>query len=179
MRRQINPSRIVALVSILVLALSFGWAQLRADAGPGQPQEQFRAAAITADGHIQRAVLLAQGVKSMPNTTPQAGSTVCINGDASRFAAQLTLSGTMTGTNPVVTVVLQHSIDGGVTWRSVGSSFAAINSTVTPAAAREDVAFSDVAASTAVVWGNCFRTLTTWAGTGTVTANLGVALIAK
>lgn len=181
MRKFLSLKYISGLLVLLILAGGLAGSQLRADAGPAQSGEMYRAAAITQDGHVQRVVLLEQGVKTMADTTPVNGSTVCINGDASKFAAQLTLTGTIgAGTAPVLTVVLQHSIDGGLTWRSVGSSFAAINSTVTPAGGREDVAFSDVAASTAVVWGDCFRVRYTWAGTAATTvANVGVALIAK
>lgn len=175
--------RLVSLLLIAVLfGLTFGAAQFRADAGPSASGPQYRIAAIEG-GSIARSIpLIEQRVHTMPNTTPVAGQTFCIDGDPDLFAARLTLTGTMAGTNPVVTNVLQSSDDGGTTWTAVGSSFAAINATVTPAAGKERVTFADSASggiNTPVAYGNCFRVLTTWAGTGTVTANFGVNLYAE
>lgn len=174
--RNILLLAIVALLAIVPMVTSQG-----GDAAPVAPETQYRIAAIDSGGYVQRSVLLAQGVKTMSNTTPVNGDKVCVNGDPALFAAQLTLTGTMTGTNPVVTIVLQNSIDDGLTWRNVGSAFAAINATVTPSAGQEQVTFSDQAGAinTATVYGDCFRVRYTWAGTGTVTANVGVRLISK
>lgn len=170
------------LLVALFMASTFALTQMRADAGPASGETQYRLAAVNnSNGNVIHSVLLAQGVKTMADTTPVNGSKVCIPGDYSLFAAELTLTGTIgAGTAPVLTVVLQNSIDNGVTWSNVGSSFAAINSTVTPTGGKERVALADVPASTAFVWGDCWRVRYTWAGTAATTvANVGVQLIAK
>lgn len=167
------------LIPFLLVALLVGGSLLSAhfavDAAPA-PKEQYRAAAIDAGGYVQHAVLLDDAAYTMANTTPVNGGAVCIAGDASQFAAELTLSGTMTGTAPTLAVVLQHSIDGGLHWNTV-NTFTTINATVTPAS--QYVSFSDVPASTAVTWGDCFRARYTFGGTGTVVANVGLHLIGK
>lgn len=165
----------VTILALLIVA-SLGLVQMRADAGPAQPQEQFAIAAINDGGHVDRRVLLTSGTFTMANTTPVNGNTVCIQGDAKQFAAQLTLSGTMGGTAPTLDVVLQHSIDGGTTWITL-KDFTDINATVTPASQYDS--WSDVAASTAVTFGDCYRGRYTFGGSGTVTANIGLNLIAK
>jgi hypothetical protein len=171
---------LVVLLSLMVGAVAWSsMSQGNADAAPGG-KTLYSVAAIDANSNVQRRVLLEQGVKTMPGTTPVPGETVCIEGDADLYAAELTLVGTIgAGTAPVLTVALQNSIDGGVTWRNVGSAFAAINSTVTPAAGQERVTFADQAGAinTATVYGSCFRVLQTWAGTAATTvANVGVTL---
>lgn len=168
---------------VALFAGTIGFQQFRADAGPAGGATLYRAAAIDEGGTVRRVVLLDQGVKTMPGTTPIPGETVCIDGDPDLYAAELTLIGTIgAGTAPVLTVALQNSTDGGVTWRNVGSAFAAINSTVTPAAGQERVTFADQAGAinTATVYGSCFRVLQTWAGSAATTvANVGVVLHAE
>jgi Tfp pilus assembly protein PilV len=177
MRKRITLNRALAVLMVLVIVGSLGVAQYRAaNAGPAQPQEQWAIAAIDDNGHVDHRVLLSAESRTMADTTPVNGSTVCIEGDADQFAAQLTLSGTMAGTAPTLDVVLQHSIDGGTNWITV-NDFTDINATVTPAS--QYVSWSDVPASTAVTFGDCYRARYTFGGTGTVTANVGVALIAK
>lgn len=175
--------RLIGLLAVM-LALTLGpllMSAMRADAGPAAPNERYRLAAIDPDGIVRNVVLLEQGDYTMANTTPVAGSPVCIAGDPDLFAARLTLTGTLTGTNPTLTVTLQSSDDGGTTWMNVGSAFAAINATVTPAGGVERVTFADQAGAinTATVFGNCFRVRYTFGGTGTVTGNVGVTLHAE
>lgn len=170
--------RVLIALAILVPMLLMGGAAWYATAvaGPSSGGVQYRYAAIDGDGYVRNAVLLRQESRTMPNTTPVNGDSICLSGDPDQFAAQLTLQGTMGGTNPTLTVVLQHSIDGGRTWHQV-HAFTAINATVTPAA--QLVSFSDVQSATATTYGNCFRARYTWGGTGTVTSNIGMDLIAK
>ena len=176
MRKYLSIKYVGALLAILILGVGLLGTQLRADAGPAQPETMYRAAAITGDGRIQKAVLLEQEVRTMANTTPVNGSTVCIQGDASQFAAQLVNGAAMGGTAPTLDVVLQHSIDGGANWITL-NDFTDINATVTPAS--QYVSWSDVPASTAVTFGDCYRVRYTFGGTGTVTADFGVNLIGK
>lgn len=178
MRLKFTPRTLALYVAALMLLLvaGVGYANQRAQAGPSDGQDMYRMAAISGDGHVTHSVLLSQEARTMPNTTPVAGQTACIQGDASQFAAQLVLSGTPAGTAPTLAVVLQHSIDNGLSWNTV-HSFTVINATVTPAA--QLVSFSDVAASTAITFGDCFRVQYTWGGSGTVVANVGVQMISK
>lgn len=177
MRKRLTFNRFTALFLVLLLPAAFGVAQLRADAGPAQPKEQWAVAAISDGGHVDRRILIVPEAKTMAGAnTPVNGSTVCIAGDADQFAAQLTLSGTMGGTAPTLDVVLQHSIDGGTNWITL-VDYTDINATVTPASQYNS--WSDVPASTAITFGDCYRGRYTFGGTGTVTANIGLALIAK
>lgn len=169
----------LVLMAVAMIGLTLGTSVFRADAGPKAGVTQYRAAAIDEGGTVRNVVLLDQDTYTMANTTPVAGDPVCIEGDPDLFAARLTLTGTLAGTNPVLTIVLQSSDDGGTTWTAVGSSFAAINATVTPTGGKERTTFADSelgAQNTPVVWGNCFRVQYTWAGTGTVTGNVGVTM---
>lgn len=174
---------LIVLAVCVALVGSLAVVQFKADAGPSAGKEIQRLALIDNNSHVQKSVLLAQGVKTMVNTTPVNGTTVCVDGYASLYAAELTLTGTIgAGTAPVLTVVLQNSRDGGVTWNNVGSAFAAINSTVTPTGGKESVTFADQAGAinTATVYGDCFRVRYTWAGSAATTvANVGVTLLAK
>lgn len=181
MRTLFTRGRLYLLASVLILASALGVMQYRAMAGPAQPSEAFRAAYITADGHIQKAVLLEDGTFTMANTTPVNGTVACIQGDAKQFAAQLTLSGTMAGTAPTLDVVLQHSIDynpadpNAAHWITL-KDFTDFNATVTPASQYDS--WSDIAASTAVTFGDCYRARYTFGGTSS-SVNIGLHLIAK
>ena len=176
--------RFIIPVVTLLLLMVLGISQFhQADAGPGSHGRIYSVAAVTTqnDTVINR-ILLPQQVYTMANTTPVNGSTVCLPGDPDSYAARLTLSGTMTGTAPTVDVNFYSSDDGGTTWTQVGSAFAVINATVTPTGGKERVTFADTeegAVNTPVLYANCFKVTTTWGGTGTVTANLGVSLYAE
>lgn len=176
--------RLVASYLALLLMLSmFGVAavQHHAAASPEQPTKQYRVAEIDANNKVVHSILL-DGPVTMANTTPVNTNKVCITGDPDTFAARLTLTGTLTGTNPVFTAVLQSSDDNGVTWTAVGSAFAAINATTTPTGGKERITFADTAGggiNTPVVWGDCFRIQYTFAGSSTVVANVDVSLYAE
>lgn len=177
-----NRIRAYVLFAVLVLLGAVGFVQARADAGPANGETLYRAALIDGDTVVRSVPLLAQGTYTMANTTPVSGDTVCLPGDPDLFAARLTLIGTLTGSNPTLTVKLQSSDDGGKTWMDVGTSFAQINATTTPSGGVERVTFADNPTgglNTPVAWGNCFRVLYTFGGTGTVTGNVGVSLYAE
>lgn len=169
--------RYAAIVLALTLVLSFVGMHYNADAGPASDGPAYSVAMIDSDGTVDHRILLKAETKTGANTTPVAGSKVCVAGDADAFVAALTITGTMTGTNPTLSAVLQESINDGRTWRTV-HSFAAINATVTPAGGQEYVSFSDALSSTATVRGDCYRVLYTWGGT-TPGLNFGVDLLAK
>lgn len=94
--------------------------------------------------------------------TPVASGTVCDLAGTFHYA-EVKLSGTLAGTAPTLAIKWQNSKDGGATWTDVGT-WTTINATVTPASQNQVV--SDIAASTAVVYGDCWRALYTMTGTG-------------
>lgn len=176
MSKRVRGSGLVIVALMLAMALSL--TQYHANAGPDGATNQPAAAAINGNVSSHK-TLIEQGVQTMPNTTPVVGDWVCLQEDADYFAASLTIQGTMTGTNPAVTIKIQSSDDEGLTAADIAPTFAAINSTVTPSAGKARVTFKDepggVNTPPALV-GDCFRYVETWSGTGTVTANLGVTL---
>jgi hypothetical protein len=78
-------------------------------------------------------------------------------------SAEVKLSGTMAGTAPTLAIKWQNSKDNGATWTDVGT-WTQINATVTPASQSQVV--SDIIASTAVIYGDCWRATYTMTGTG-------------
>lgn len=178
MRFKVKRSTILYVAAALALVLTLGVSSFRSsDAAPKSGEITFASAEQNADGSFQNLKLLAQGSRTMANTTPVNGETICLDKAYSKFAAELTLSGTMAGTAPTLIVVLLGSYDK-VHWFTV-HSFAAINATVTPAGGSERAQFSDVAASTAITRPMCYRTQSTWGGSGTVTANYGAVIFGK
>jgi hypothetical protein len=170
--------------AVLVLVMLFlGLAQIgnQAAAGPqivGNP-DGSTARYLVADGQggkVKRIVYVAGGVKTMAGAnTPVASDPTCgLSGDLHR--ADVKLTGTMAGTPPTLAIKWQNSIDGGATWNDVGT-WTTINATVTPAAQSQVV--SDIVGSTAVAYGDCWRAVYTFGGTGTVTANFSVTGIEK
>lgn len=185
MNRSTRRVLLYSLVIALMLFASAGYAYLTqpATAGPSSSGTQYRAAAIE-NGSVVRSVPLLEKTTytSTGANTPVASSPVCFQGDPDLFAARLTLTGTLAGTNPTLTIVLQSSDDGGTTWTNVGSAFAAINATVTPTGGLERVTFADSESggiNTPVAFGNCFRTVRTFTGTGSPAGNVGVSLYAE
>lgn len=148
--------RIAATFGLMIalLAVSFGFSAavnptIHTSAAPVPKGADYRI--LAQDGSSRKTVYLASTAISATGT----GSSICGLGNFDLHSAQLTLSGTPAGTNPVFTFTWQHSIDGGTTWYTV-DTFTAINATVTPAAQLKTV--SDVKnASTAVAYGDCFR----------------------
>jgi hypothetical protein len=180
LNRTVRSIALLLLFALLAGGALADWTH-GATAGPAGGEPAYSLALVDDNSTVYRRVLL-DGPVTMVNTTPVNGDTVCLNGDPDLFAARLTLTGTLTGTNPTLTVVLQSSDDNGQTWMNVGSSFAAINATTTPSGGVERVTFADSASggvNTPVAWGTCFRVRYTFGGTGTVTGDVDVRLYAE
>jgi hypothetical protein len=163
---------VTVLAMVAILAGTGTWAALdRADAAPTSGDYIMRA--VDQQGIVREVVYVAQGVKTMAGAnTPVNSTAVCGLGEFDLHVAEVTLSGTMTGTAPTLAIKWQNSYDGGTTWRDVGA-WTTINATVTPATQSQTV--SDVQnATTAVAYGDCWRAQYTFGGSGTVTANIGI-----
>lgn len=159
-------SLVMAIASLLILAGSIALAQFH------RPVEAQNAPG-TDTRHI---TYFPQGRKTMANTTPVASQWFCGQGDQDIFNARLTVQGTMTGTGPSVAVKWQESFDQGTTVADVGS-WVTINATAetTPANLTQSQTVAEIANnSTAVAYGDCWRALYTFGGTGTVTADFGM-----
>ena len=107
--------------------------------------------------------------------TPVVSGTVC-DMAGMLHQAEVKLSGTLAGTNPTLAIKWQNSKDGGATWSDVGT-WTTINATVTPASQNQVV--SDIMASTAVVYGDCWRATYTFTGTGNPSGVFSVTGIEK
>lgn len=177
-------SKFSLLILAFTLLVSAGIVGLtnHADAGPeviGNPNgANVRVLYAPAGGKVSRIQYFAGGSKTMAGAnTPVASDPVCGLGSFTLYQAQVQLTGTMTGTAPTLAIKWQNSIDGGTTWSDVGT-WTTINATVTPATQNQTV--SDVySASTAVAYGDCWRSTYTFGGSGTVTANFSVKGLAK
>lgn len=171
---KIRHSFRVCLLAILVLTVgglyAGGSIGRDANAAPGGVVDRAIVRDITGAQHI---TYFSQTAKTPVGVnTPISSSAWCAPAGSTytKFAAQVVLQGTLTGTNPTAAVTWQHSYDGGTTWITVGS-FTTINATVTPAAQTQQV--SDVAASTAIIYGDCWRAQLTFGGTSPG-GNIGV-----
>lgn len=175
---------ILALLMIVIVG-SVGFAQVahQAKAGPqviGNPDGATDRMLIgNTSGQTQRIVYFVDPsdgvggslVTPAVTSTPVVSDAKCGLGLYSLHRADVYLTGTMTGTNPTLAVKWQNSIDGGNTWVDVGT-WTAINATVTPVSQSQVV--SDLAASTAVAFGDCFRVQLSFGGTGSVGATLEI-----
>jgi hypothetical protein len=126
---------------------------------------------VVSGDKVSRFIYFNAGSKTMvgANTPVSSGSKCGIAGKL--HEADVTITGTLSGTAPTLAFTWQNSKDGGSTWSNVGS-FTTSNATVTPPTLSQTVA--DLEGSTAVMYGDCWRMLYTFGGTGTVTANFGV-----
>lgn len=165
------------LAVVLMVFASAGYAHLTqpASAGPGEHGVWVRG--LDQDGNIREITFFEQSTHAMVGAnTPVVSSAVCGLGEYDLHAAQVTLSGTLTGTSPSVAVKWQHSYDGGTTWQDIGS-FVTIDTTAvtTPANSTQRQTVSDIRnASTAVAYGDCQRATLTFTGTGSVGGNIAV-----
>lgn len=177
-------NRFITIAATVMVAFALLFAVLaqfggQVSAGPvvvGNP-DGASSRAIIADGTtVKKIVYVAAGAKTMANTTPVASDKVCnVVGDL--HEVQVVLNGTMTGTNPTLSLKWQTSYDNGKTWVDVGA-LTTINATVTPVSQRQVV--SDIRnASTAVAYGDCWRFQYTFGGTGTVSADFNVTGLEK
>lgn len=172
-----NRKKFASFGLILAFAITAIFASLtqepNASAGPeiiGNPNGAEYSAIISSGETVKKIMYFAAGVKTMANTTPVSSGPKCgMFGDL--HSAEVRLVGTMGGTNPTLTVLWRNSKDGGLTWNNVGT-WTTINATVTPLVQSQTVA--DLAASTAVAFGDCWDATYTFGGTGTVTANIQI-----
>jgi len=143
-------------------AISVGFQQNNVDAAPKGATE--RLVERDANGSVRITYFSQVARTPVGANTPMAGTTWCAEPGTTytKFVAQVVLSGTLSGTNPTLAVKWQHSYDGGTNWIDVGT-WTTINATVTPASQVQTV--SDVAGSTAVAYGDCWRSTLTFGGT--------------
>src|SRR4051812_24124905 len=138
------------LIAILVLALVIGLAGLsfsaRSDAAPNAVPD---AARTDVGGQGSEITLVAPAVHTGSGTSDWK----CDEGQFTEFVTELTISGTMTGTNPTDAISIEHSIDHGTSVAGTVNSFTTINATVTPAV-QTDVRLNGVViANTPVAYG--------------------------
>jgi hypothetical protein len=167
---------VLFLALALVLGAVFTLGNQGGTAAPdGQPQVEQSLNVTNAD-RVRRVELVDGGLKTMAGAnTPVAGQMECgLTGTLHKAEVQLT--GGMGGTNPTLAILWQNSIDRGNTWTNVGT-WTQINATVTPQAQAQTVA--DLVASTAVAYGDCWRAVYTFGGTGTVTADFAINHLEK
>lgn len=174
-------------VACLALALligggSLGLARFTDHAGAyagaeivGDPDGAQVRALISTNGtdRVNRIVYFGAGLKTPSGAnTPVVSGTICDQAGAFHWA-KVTLSGTLTGTNPTAAVKWQNSKDNGATWTDVGA-WVTINATVTPASQEQTVADSGAVVlmnantpvtTPAVVYGDCWRASITFGGT--------------
>lgn len=119
-------------------------------------------------------------------TTPVVSRESCGWNEQTAFRMDAYLSGTMTGTNPTAAILWEYSLDEGDTWISVGT-WTTINATVTPASQSNIVYDHDTVVvpittpqvTPATLYGDCWRAVVTFGGTGAVGATLTLVQYGK
>lgn len=183
-RYRIRTALIALLVLIVIGTVGIVQHAGQTSASPveviGNPEgSSLRALVGSSNGQTQRIVYFVDPsdgvggslVTPVVTSTPLVSDAKCGLGLYSLHRSDVYLTGTMTGTNPTLAVKWQNSIDGGNTWVDVGT-WTTINATVTPPS--QSQAVSDLAATTAVAFGDCFRFQLQFGGTGAVGANLEI-----
>jgi hypothetical protein len=156
--------RIIAIFMLgLVVALAGLTFAARGDAAPN-------AAPTDVGGQGSEITLVAQA----NHVGSGASDWKCDEGQFTNFITEVTISGTMTGTNPTDALVLQHSIDHGTSVAGNVTSFTTINATVTPAVQTDTRISGVVIANTPVAYGRCWRVVWTAGGTGSPALNFAV-----
>lgn len=123
--------------------------------------------AVTNADRSERVAYVAAGSHPMVNTTPVSSSADCGH-DGTLHEVQFVLTpGALAGSNPTLSIQWQNSIDRGNTWQNVGAPVIANATATVPALA--SVKVSDLAASTAQVYGDCWRVTYVYAGTAATT----------
>lgn len=126
---------------------------------------------VASGDRVRRIVYVKSGSHvSAGANTPVASNPYCDLAGNFHYA-EVQLVGTLAGTNPTLAILWQNSKDNGATWNNVGT-WTTINATVTPATQSQTVA--DIAASTAVVYGDCWRAVYTFTGTGNPAGNFTI-----
>ena len=175
--------RLVAMFLVFLSAMgAITYVSLAPAAGPaiaaiGNPDGADLRALVVSNGddRVKRIVYFKMEPHASGGAnTPVVSGTVC-NMAGSLHEADVKLSGTMSGTAPTLAIKWQNSKDGGSTWTDVGT-WTTINATVTPASQSQVV--SDIMASTAVVFGDCWRATYVMTGTGAA-ANFSVTGLEK
>lgn len=137
----------------------------------GNPDGAADRLIVQSNDRVRRIIYVQAGVHTSPGAnTPVASNPYCDQAGLFHYA-EVQLTGTLTGTNPTLAVLWQNSKDGGTTWTNVGT-WTTVNATVTPATQSQTV--SDIAASTAVVYGDCWRVTYTFTGTGNPSGNFKI-----
>lgn len=192
-----NKFTVVCLVFALLVAgggvgLRFFTDQADAYAGAevvGNPEGASYRALISSGGtdRVNRIIYFAAGQKTpVAANTPIVSGTLCDQAGNYHWA-KVTLSGTLTGTNPTAAVKWQNSKDNGATWTDVGT-WTTINATVTPASQEQTVAdHGDIVlmnantpvTTPAVVYGDCWRASITFGGTGAIGGNIAIIGLEK
>jgi hypothetical protein len=197
LRKQVNKFNLVVLVFALAIMSLGGYAKLSTaspvDAAAGAAvvgsldSGNVRAILAPTNGEPKRVVYF-DGVVNPTGgtTTPVVSRESCGWGEQSAFRADAYLTGTMTGTAPTAAIAWQYSIDGGDNWIDVGT-WTTINATVTPASQSNTVYDHDAIViplttpviTPAAIYGDCWRAVVTFGGTGAVGANLTIVQYGK
>lgn len=159
MRGNVNRL-IIAVLLIAVAGIAF---LKQSDASP-------LASRTDIGGSGTEVTLLAAGVHAGSGT----GTWDCTGGPYTEFVTEVRLVGTMTGTNPVDTITIQHSIDRGTSVAGSVGVFPALNATTVPTVMTDTRIGGVVIANTPVAYGRCMRVSWVAVGTGTVSANFSV-----
>jgi ABC-type transport system substrate-binding protein len=113
-------------------------------------------------GQGSEITLVAPGVHSGSG----AGDWRCDEGQFTDFTTEVRVVGTMIGTNPTDSLVIQHSIDQGTSVAGTVNTFAGYNATTIPAVATDMRVNDVVIANTPIAYGRCWRVAWTAGGTG-------------
>lgn len=123
--------------------------------------------AVTNADRSERVAYVAAGAHPMVNTTPVSSSADCGHDGQLHLLQIVSTPGALGGSNPTLSIQWQNSVDRGVTWQNVGSAVTANATATVPAYTAIKV--SDLAASTAQVFGDCWRVTYVYAGSAATT----------
>jgi hypothetical protein len=145
----------------------------------GNPEGATSRALVMEGERVIRVVYVDAGVHTpVSGTTPEAYEQCGLQGDLHKL--QFVITDTMTGTSPTLNVEWQNSIDG-VNWTAV-STVVPINATsiTTPANTNQSFTVADVRNDvSSKAYGDCWRALVTYGGTGSVGGNYSIKGIEK
>lgn len=174
-RKHVTKLNIFCASLAIMLVTLTGYARLAqpSNAAPGGGSARSAQADVQSADKFQKFVYFNAGAKTMVSggagTAVSSGSKCGVAGLL--HGSVVTITGTLSGTNPTLDFTWQNSKDGGSTWTTVGA-FTQVNATVTPSSLSQTVA--DIIGSTAVAYGDCWRILYTWGGTGSVGGSFGI-----
>lgn len=200
LRKQFSKVNVAVLVFTLALVGLSGYAKL----STSQPVDAAAGAVVVGgmDSGNVRAILAPTNTEpkkviyfdgvvnpSGGTTTPVVSRVSCGWTEQTAFRADAYLTGTMTGTAPTAAIKWQYSLDANGNnphWIDVGT-WTTINATVTPASQTNLVYEHDVVivpittpqVTPAALYGDCWRAVVTFSGTGAVGANLTIVQYGK